>query len=504
MKKKILPFVNKMGSLFLALAMLLAMTVTALPAYAAGGNIFVRYNPDVPLTSTDFQLYRVGEFGHDAEGKSIIVPVDTFASCGIDFNDIPIPETEEEKQEGGEWNRKWLQKASDVENWIKTSGASIAPAPIWTGSLYKQEASQQVGGGSMANGIYLLAGDEQLIDQTYWTPVPVLIMVLNEDTDFDLSNTELKMASRSIADKHTVTKYWQDTEFDAGRPKSVKVGIYCGSTQIDTVELNTANNWSYTWYTTDYDDLIYTSKDPDKPGSEGVTTEKLNEGNDYQLNLGDMEGSWRVDEIISGQSMYTRSINVTSSDDGKSEFFSITNSLLKPVIHNPPVLKTVKGDEPDADDTFEFKFKAVSTTANIDMPMPEGSDGDTKTITTKAGTPKEFGDITFRAPGEYYYEISEVDNGLDGYEYDTSVYSLHYTLTVDGTSLKMTLTTSKNGKEVDISQYEFVNQYTDEGDSGKVKTGDDTNLILPAAAFAAALVLLIVLLLKRRKKNRDD
>ena len=490
------PLLKNIASLFLALTMLIALSVTALPVSAAGGNIYVKFNPDVPLEKTTFRLYQVGEFGHDSAGKSIIVPYGDFASCGIDLNDIEIPETPDK-----EWIEKWLAKASDLENWILTSGASVSPD--WTGELVNQEARQLVGDGSQNNGIYLLVGEERLIDQTYWAPVPVLIMVLNGDTDFDLSDTDLKVKSRSIADKHIVTKLWQDTEYDAGRPTSVKVGIYCGSNLVDTVELSGANNWSYTWFTTNYDSLVYTSKDPDVPGSQGVTTEKLNADNDFKLDLGDMQGSWRVDEIVSGQSLYTRSIKVTGSDDGKTEYFSITNTLLTPVIHNPPVLKTVKGDEPDEDEMFEFRLKAVSTTANIEMPMPSGSDGKTKTIQTKAGTPKEFGDIIFRAPGEYYYEISEVDTGLDGYKYDTSIYSLHYTLTVDGTKLDMKLTTSKNGKAVDIAQYEFVNEYTDEdvpGGSKKIKTGDDTNLILPVAAFAGALILLVILIIKRKKK----
>ena len=67
----------------------------------------------------------------------------------------------------------------------------------------------------------------------------------------------------------------------------------------------------------------------------------------------------------------------------------------------------------------------------------------------------------------------------------------------------MKLVTSKNGKEVETAKYSFVNEYSDSG-SKKVKTGDETNLVLPIAALAAALILLIILILKRRKNNRDD
>ena len=46
-------------------------------------------------------------------------------------------------------------------------------------------------------------------------------------------------------------------------------------------------------------------------------------------------------------------------------------------------------------------------------------------------------------------------------------------------------------------------EYTDEdvpGGSKKIKTGDDTNLVLPVAAFAGALILLVILIIKRKKK----
>ena len=57
--------------LLLTLVMVITMSVTALPSYAAGGGtISVKYDPGVSgLESTDFRLYKVGGYDHDADGN---------------------------------------------------------------------------------------------------------------------------------------------------------------------------------------------------------------------------------------------------------------------------------------------------------------------------------------------------------------------------------------------------------------------------------------------------
>ena len=500
---------NRIWSLLLTLVMVLTMTLSAMPVYAAeGGTISIVYDPPHDQ-ATDFKLYKAAEYGHDASGKVTLDLVAPFAGHGIDLNDIALPEEPTDPAEREKWQGDWLKAASDLANYVITEGSGTDT--VWEGTLHTSDVKQTLMKDGQAvtfpNAIYLLIGQEQLIDDEYWTPVPVLIQVLNGETVFymDKANASLKFESRPEVLKHSVTKSWKDDIYKDGRPGSVKVGIYYGSTKVDTVELSDDNSWTYTWYSSRAD-RVYTSKDPEDPSSEGVTTEVLNPGNSFRASFPDGDALWRVEELDdtakkkAADSSYNRSISRTGTD--KAEHFTITNTLIDPVMHDPPVLKTIKGDEPDDDDTFDFKLRAVNTTANTEMPMPEGSDGDTKIISTEAGTEKEFGDIIFRTPGEYYYEISEVDTELDGYKYDTSVYSLHYTITVNGNDLEMKLVTSKNGKEVETARYTFVNEYSGSG-SKKVKTGDETNLVLPAAALGAALILLVVLILKRRK-NRDD
>jgi len=251
---------KRIWSLFLTLALVITMSVTALPSYAAdGGTISVKYNPGVALTEdTNFKLYKVGEFGRDENDNVTIEPLAPFSSSGVNMN-IAVPKTEEEKAEGGEWHLKWLDAASQIANWINTPGeGKNIPDPVWgEKALSKSEDYQTLKDDDgnaqfFSRGIYLLMGDEQRVGHQYWSPVPVLIMVLNGETKFDIVNANLKMSSRPVVYEHTVFKDWQDDGHTAARPETVNVDIFYGETKIDTVTLGEGEggigSWSYTWY----------------------------------------------------------------------------------------------------------------------------------------------------------------------------------------------------------------------------------------------------------------
>ena len=501
---------KRIWSLLLTLVMVITMSVTALPSYAAGGGtISVKYDPGVSgLESTDFRLYKVGGYDHDAGGKSIIVLEGEFRNCeGVDLNIDKKPD-----EEG--WQEAWLAQAGKLGNYAKDHKDELAPA--WSGTLDPSADFQTLTEGGQAksfnDGIYLLVGDEQLIREQFWAPVPVLIQVLNGDSEFTFDDPELKMIFRTLVHKHTVTKSWQDEGCSDGRPDSVKIALYYGSTQMDTVELSNDKGWVYTWYTYEKGDKwIYTSKDPEDPAAQGVETDKLNEGNSFEMSFDGGSATWGVEEIAPsiygpGENKYISNIPDAEQAGTDAERFNIINTVLLPVKHDPPVVKEVKGDKPKKSENFEFTLEAVSTTANVsEMPMPEDSDGDIKTIKVKAGEEKEFGDIIFRIPGVYIYEISEADTGKKGYKYDPAVYRLEYTISPpgpdDGNNVVMDLKVFKNGKKVKLTKYTFVNEYKG---SRKPDTGDTTNMIVPAAIFAAAVIALIAMLIKRRKNKDDD
>lgn len=92
------------------------------------------------------------------------------------------------------------------------------------------------------------------------------------------------------------------------------------------------------------------------------------------------------------------------------------------------VEKKILGGEPDEADVFNFTMKRL----NSSNPMPEGVSGDTAKVSIKASDEEltaDFGMITFENPGVYDYEVREVLDELDHYRYDSTVYTVSWTVT---------------------------------------------------------------------------
>ena len=233
------------------------------------------------------------------------------------------------------------------------------------------------------------------------------------------------------------------------------------------------------------------------------------------------EATWGAEEIKTSQYEDGENMYIANIPSGKTvddtEIFDITNTVVVPIDHDPPVMKIVTGDTPKKAETFEFSLTAISKPENVkEFPMPEGSDGNVKIMKVKAGEEKEFGDIVFRIPGVYTYEIREINTGKKGYKYDSTVYKLEYNMTVDSSEdgvykLHMDRKVYKDGVEVDMATYSFENEYTapeteepPTPDKDKPDTGDTNNIVIPAAIFAAALIAFLIMYLKKRKNRKSS
>ena len=100
----------------------------------------------------------------------------------------------------------------------------------------------------------------------------------------------------------------------------------------------------------------------------------------------------------------------------------------------------------------EFQFEIIPEDANA--PMPSASK-----VTNDANGNFEFGQITFKKEGVYYYSIIESSNGIAGIEYDKASYTMKVVITDDGKGkLHAAVNYYDNaGKETSIA---FSNQYT--------------------------------------------
>ncbi len=107
-----------------------------------------------------------------------------------------------------------------------------------------------------------------------------------------------------------------------------------------------------------------------------------------------------------------------------------------------------------AADKFQFKLEAIGDNA-ASAPMPESG----KEMATNDGSGNfQFGKITYKAVGEYTYQITEVNAGEKGYTYDDT----KYTITVKVTDEAGVLVADVTGleKQDDTAAIVFTNGYT--------------------------------------------
>lgn len=88
--------------------------------------------------------------------------------------------------------------------------------------------------------------------------------------DYDVEAVP-KCIHRVPKTQYRVVKLWKDTGYTASRPKEVTVEIYKDSVLWETVKLNTANNWTYTWRVPENQDGKWTVTEKEVPQNYTVT-----------------------------------------------------------------------------------------------------------------------------------------------------------------------------------------------------------------------------------------
>lgn len=116
----------------------------------------------------------------------------------------------------------------------------------------------------------------------------------------------------------------------------------------------------------------------------------------------------------------------------------------------------------------EFEFALVSQGEGEQTVVAAKNDANGKV---------SFPAISFSAPGEYHYRLAEVDGGLGGVTYDTTVYDVTAKVVDNGDgTLGVTWSVSKDGKALEGKEIVFANSYKAAGTSitfnaAKVLTG---------------------------------
>ena len=391
---------NKVLTLFLSFIMVVMMLPYV--ALAAGPietdrdvTFTILYKDESKaVTDASFDVYHCANV--DAYGQMTVT--DAFSAYPVNFDSLD--------QDG------WQELATTLKGYAQRDSLST----VASGTTDSNGELSFI----LKPGVYLVVGSPQTIDDYTYTPAPFMVFLPGRSTtenvwDYDVSSSVKFTKKYNPPEDDTVTrkalKIWDDYGYEYARPEEVTVQLLRDGEVSDTQVLNADNNWRYTWD-----------------------------------NLSDKYEWTIVEKELSGY-------HTTVTQEGVT--FTIINKYIVSLItEDPPVAKKITGDTPPSSSTFTF----VLTAANADSPMPEGSTGMTKEIKITGSGSSEFGEITFTEPGVYTYTISEKNTGIKGYTYDTTVYTIQYTVTEqDGKLVSQRRITNKSGTEVDSPV--FTNKY---------------------------------------------
>lgn len=199
---------------------------------------------------------------------------------------------------------------------------------------------------------------------------------------------------------------------------------------------------------------------------QGVATVELSAGQSVELkNMAGAEYSIVETELPDGFAIanvegadqvsddHVASGTVDNNSDGDSVTFTNNYSVSSITTDELNIdlggTKSIDGRDFQQGDNFTFKIEAAQATPNA--PLPENT---TVTISPTSGTSAAFSfdDVTFTAPGEYRYIITEVNPnddgddetvGLGGVDYDSSIYRVNIVIVDNGDGTMRLATTDE-------------------------------------------------------------
>lgn len=405
MKKKM-----KKAAVFL---MSLLMVVSFLPAsvYAQGAidtaqscDLTIEYKDGTkPISDALFRVYRIADV--DAYADMTLTPA--FAAYRSSVSGLSNLNDQTQAQ--------WTNLASTLKGLVLRDG--LTPAANGT-----TDSTGRLVLSNLKVGLYLIIGSRVTTDDYYtYTCAPSIVFLPARDDTDNTWDYDVTVCPKYEKDRNPpgddgdyitrkVMKIWDDEGYEANRPMSVTVHLLKDGEICDTVTLNKDNNWRWAW-------------------------DRLDD--DYEWEV--------VEDAVSGYAVSVTRTGIT---------FSVTNKYVVPVSSELEVIKRITGDTPTTAATFTFVLSAQDNT----YPMPAGSTGAVKEITITGTGKADFGDISFTKPGPYVYKVNERKGSAKGYVYDTTVYTVTYTVTQTDGVLNVTRTIT-DSKDLPAEALNFTNDY---------------------------------------------
>ena len=243
-------------TLLVAVLSLLLAGLACLPYMQsyAGGTVTVNVgNQDSWPSGTEFtfELYKVGEYGHDDKGMSIFNLDEKYAGvAGVSQKLATASSYDQGTTSDKNWSQSWLDTANTLATYINGMSSGKPEAQTATATFGNDGKASFNITVNKGNGLYLLVGKSKEIGGKLWTPQPMSVSVLDGNKTITFDNSlGVKMISRDIVYDHNVVKKWEgDGDVSAYvRPDKVAVKIMYGSTPVDTVILDKNSGYSFSW-----------------------------------------------------------------------------------------------------------------------------------------------------------------------------------------------------------------------------------------------------------------
>ncbi len=239
------------GGIGVILAALCIGMLTAIPVSAdsvsevdrkvRGQKVNVMFSLDEnDVEGTKVNLYRVAEFSKDGSYT-------LFDSYAEQIGSTAFDGSTEKKLEAG---------AQTLETYVRAGGLQPDQSGVVTGGSAAFEG--------IPSGLYLVTYD---LPEGSKSAAPAILQSFPYEFKNGAYDTNVmisvKVTMPQVTGRYKVQKIWKGDSKD-GRPESVKVDILRNGEKDQTVELNSGNNWTYSWKSYDKDST-YSVKESSVP-----------------------------------------------------------------------------------------------------------------------------------------------------------------------------------------------------------------------------------------------
>lgn len=229
----------------ICLSLLLVFMLLPVSALAAGridldqdvGLTITYQDHGTPLSGAVFNIYLVATV--NAYGELTVT--ENFAQFNVQIK--------------GRDDDAWRALASTLKGYVLRDNIS----PTDRGKTNdKGVVSFPTAGKSLKTGLYLVLGQRHTQNGYRYDPAPFMVMLpgLNQENNDWIYNVAVnaKYDSSIIPDtpddvtiSRKVLKVWEDDGYEKARPKEVMIQLLRDGKVYDTVTLNAANDWRFTW-----------------------------------------------------------------------------------------------------------------------------------------------------------------------------------------------------------------------------------------------------------------